>query len=320
MISHPFEVKASSSDDRPDVLMVTGRGVPAQAVAEMYLPAVPSDHIIRLADQVYGRHRLSAIDANTVQFPASDLTLIPVPAGVGAYAGLLSIEAHPAVATGHSFSLSVRQFNPVTASIPRDHNLKQRAVEIADAAESLDFMKTASGSWRRVNGAFQFTFTGKSEHDLAAEQARLLAWLKWRVGVTPQGHRWHPVLSRYLKQTESLVWDLGTDPNTIAPSETGTVDEHRHGRGCNCGELPTFPVLFEHGEIGKVTAIHYDRFGDFQGFTLLTERGHHREYVSTERFVEELVRTAWVERSVLRVDADEHHAERPHRITLLRSH
>src|SRR5580692_5428587 len=102
MISHPFELKPSASNQKPDVLMVTWRGTPAQSTAEIYLPAVSTKAIIALADKIYGRHRLTATDANTIQFPASDLTLIPIPAGLGRYAGLLSIDVRPAMAEGHT--------------------------------------------------------------------------------------------------------------------------------------------------------------------------------------------------------------------------
>jgi hypothetical protein len=312
MIAHPFEVKASVSDAQPDVLMITWRGAPAQSVAEIYLPAVASADVIALADTLYGRHRLTATDPNTVQFPASDLTLIPIPAGVGAYAGLLSVDARPSVPVGHDFSVSVRQLNPVTAPIRQQPEVRDVAVDVDPADEDRDREATASASWRRVKGAFQFTFSGKSEQVLAAEQVRLLAWLKWRVSVTPAAHRWSLVLQRYLKQTESLVWDLGTDPNSVGPSEIGTIGGH------GGGEHPPFPILREHEQTGKVSAIHYDRFGDFRGFTILTERGDEQDYVSTEHFVEELVRTAWVERSLLRVVSDEHDPERPDRLTLLR--
>ena len=116
MTSHPFEIKPSATNQGPDVLMVTWRGTPAQSVAEMYLPAVSSKDIIALADKIYGRHRLTATDANTIQFPASDLTLIPITAGIGRYAGLLSVDARPSMPQGKNFTVAVRQLNQVSAT------------------------------------------------------------------------------------------------------------------------------------------------------------------------------------------------------------
>lgn len=116
MIAHPFEIKPSASSQQPDVLMITWRGTPAQSIAEIYLPSVSSKAIIALADRIYGRHRLTATDANTIQFPASDLALIPIPAGTGRYAGLLSVEVHPSLPEGRTFTVSVRQLNHVSAT------------------------------------------------------------------------------------------------------------------------------------------------------------------------------------------------------------
>jgi hypothetical protein len=313
MISHPFEIKPSATNQGPDVLMVTWRGTPAQSVAEIYLPAVSSKAIISLADKIYGRHRLTATDANTIQFPASDLALIPIPAGTGRYAGLLSVEVHPSMPEGRSFMVSVRQLNQVSATArtpPPPPPAPQVSVAKAESASS----SKETFSWRQLQGAFQYTVTAKPDKVLLSEQERLVAWLKWRFGVIPATNRWKPVLQRYLKYTESLVWNLGTDPNTIPPSELGKVTREGSGSG-----LP----IVNHGEhecTGKVAAVHYDRFGDFCGFVILTEAGHERLFRATEHAVEHLVREAWVERTAVSVFSDERNPERPDRLVLLRYH
>jgi hypothetical protein len=309
MISHPFEIKPSATNQGPDVLMITWRGTPALSVAEIYLPALSSKAIIALADKIYGRHRLTATDANTIQFPASDLALIPIPAGTGRYAGLLSVEVHPSMAEGKSFSVSVRQLNQVSAT-----TRTQPPIQTATRAEAeSENSNKETFSWRQLQGAFQYTVTAEPEKVLLSEQERLVAWLKWRVGVIPATNRWQPVLKRYLKYTEGLVWNLGKDPNTIPASEIGNVD------GKSSGSSPVAPHK-EHDCTGKVAAIHYDRFGDFSGFVILTETGHERLFRATEPGIQALVREAWVERTVVRVFSDDHNLERPSRLELLRFH
>ena len=319
MISHPFEIKPSANSQGPDVLMVTWRGTPAQSTAEIYLPAVSSKAIITLADAIYGRHRITATDANTIQFPASDMTLIPIPAGSGRYAGLLSIGVRPSMPEGKTFTVSVRQLNQVSATtrtppppppVPKIAGIKKVAGDKTAAENS----NKTTFSWRQVQGAFQYTVTVKAANTLLSEQERLLAWLKWRIGVTPATNGWLPVLKRYLKYTENLVWTLGKDPNTIPPSEVGKVTGEGSGS--------EFPIVIhqEHECTGKVAAIHYDRFGDFRGFVILTEFGHERAFLATEHAIEERVREAWVERTVVRVFFDKHDPERPDRLVLLRYH
>ncbi len=52
---------------------------------------------------------------------------------------------------------------------------------------------------------------------------------------------------------------------------------------------------------GQVVAIAYDRFGDFDGFRLVTEKGHEHTSRAVEPESEELVRFAWAERIVVSV-------------------
>jgi hypothetical protein len=317
MISHPFEIKPSATNQGPDVLMVTWRGTPAQSVAEIFLPAVSSKAIIELADKIYGRHRLTPTDANTIQFPASDLALIPIPAGTGRYAGLLSVGVHPSMSEGQSFTVSVRQLTQVSATTrtPPPPPPPPPAPKLAEVDVEAESAEKQTFSWRRLQGAFQYTVTVKSAKTLLPEQERLAAWLKWRISVTPGTNGWLPVLQRYLKYTESLVWNLGTDPNTIPPSEVGNVPGEGSG--------PVVPIVIRHRErecTGKVVAIHYDRFGDFHGFVVLTEYGHERLFRAVEHAIEDLVREAWVERTVIRVFSHEHDPERLDRLVLLRYH
>jgi hypothetical protein len=62
----------------------------------------------------------------------------------------------------------------------------------------------------------------------------------------------------------------------------------------------------------------YDRFGDFEGFCLLTEEGHAHTYRSREAEIETLVRYAWAERVVVMVICPVHCPEEPATIILRR--
>jgi hypothetical protein len=61
------------------------------------------------------------------------------------------------------------------------------------------------------------------------------------------------------------------------------------------------------------------RFGDFEGFNLLTEEGHERTYFSHEDEIETLARFAWRDRVVITVVSDETHRYIPVRIILRRA-
>jgi hypothetical protein len=219
---------------------------------------VASADIIALANSMYGNHRLSATDAHTIQCPSGDVTLVPVPKGQGRYAGLLSVDL-PSGRRGSSYTIAVRQLTQVSSSF----RAPPPPIEIVERRTPAIVVPPKPFSWRQAQGAFQYTITVKPAGELLYPQERLLAWLKWRIGVTPPASRWRPVLGRYLSLTESLVTTLGGDPSKIPPSQTGTVP----------GKGSSHPPHGEHEITGKVVAIDYDRFGDFCGFTILSEHG-----------------------------------------------
>jgi hypothetical protein len=131
----------------------------------------------------------------------------------------------------------------------------------------------------------------------------------------PKTLRFYPVLQRYLGVVIGRVGGFGGNPGKIPPSPSGNVPGHPIH--------PPHPPHRPPGIIeltGKVVALIYDRFGDFAGFKLLTERGHEHEFRGREPAVEGLVKSAWIERSVISVHVEEHRPEWPTSIVLRRYH
>jgi len=306
MTAHPFEIKASASATSPDELMITWGNMPEGSIASIYLPAVASADIIALANSMYGNHRLSMTDEHTIQCPCGNVTLVPVPQGQDRFAGLLSVDLPPAGRRGR-YTIAVRQLTRVSSSF----RSSPPPVQIAEGRTPEIVVPPKSFSWRQARGAFQYTITVKPAGEVLYPQERLLAWLKWRIGVTPPASHWRPVLGRYLSVTEGLVTTLGGDPSRIHPSQTGAVP----GKGP--GHVSPHP---EPEITGKIVAIDYDRFGDFCGFTVLSEHGRERHFQAREPKIEDVVYRAWVERSVVSVLAEEQDRHRPARLILRRSH
>jgi hypothetical protein len=63
----------------------------------------------------------------------------------------------------------------------------------------------------------------------------------------------------------------------------------------------------------------YDRFGDFEGFDLLTEDGHEHAFYAREHAIEAIVRQAWLERMVVTVFVERGDSSRPISIVLRRA-
>jgi len=69
--------------------------------------------------------------------------------------------------------------------------------------------------------------------------------------------------------------------------------------------------------VGKIEALNYDRFGDFESFTLETMAGAIRHFDSHEPQIGELARRAWQERARIAVKVDPGHPHRPVSISFL---
>ena len=313
---HPFEIEASSSAETPDELMITWGNTPLGSVASIYLPAVASGDIISLADKVYVKHRLSAADPHTVQFPCGNATLIPIPKGQGRCTGLLSVDVAQSAKRGGVYTVAVRQLTHVTLKPPPPPvqiESKRRSRTAKAAAEAASSKQTFS--WKQVRGAFQYTLntTTALPGTLRYPEERLLAWLKWRIGVTPAASSWLPVLQRYQTLIEGRVLTFGGDPGSIGASQGGDVPGPCPPS--RPGEKDEFDEI-----TGKITAIDYDRFGDFRGFTVLTEHARRHRFRGAEDAMQELVRRAWIDRTVVSVLVAEHDREWPITVTLHRYH
>lgn len=328
---HPFEIEASVSAETPDELMITWGDTPLGSVASLYLPAVASGDIVTLADKIYGKHRLSVADPHTVQFPCGNVALIPIPKGQGRCTGLLSIDVAQNTKRGGVYTVAVRQLTHVSATVkPPPSPLQVKSPSQSGAAKGVaKGARAARGkgrssappssskqtfSWKEVRGAFQYTLnttTTTLPGTLRYPEERLLAWLKWRIGVTPASSSWFPVLRRYQSLVEHRVRVFGGDPGSIVPSQGGEVPGP--GRPQGPGEKHEFNEV-----TGKVIELHYDRFGDFHGFTVLTEHARRHRFRAAEPEMEELVRRAWIDRTVVSVLVAQDDREWPITVTLHR--
>jgi len=164
-------------------------------------------------------------------------------------------------------------------------------------------------SWRSVIGAFKIAIVISTKEQLLYPEERLLAWLRWIQQTVPLTSRWYPVAQRYIEQIAGRVLDFGGDPNQILPSPTGTVPHPKPGKG------DKDQIEFT----GKVVGIIHDRFGDFEGFQLLTETGEERKFRGHEHQIEKLVYRVWEERAVISVFVEYHQPHWPVSIVVRRS-
>jgi hypothetical protein len=284
-----------SLQNYPDELMIDWGEVPEGSVASIYWPQVGSAQVLAIASKIYPTHCLSAPDPNTVQCTVTgEVTYIPIPNGPGQnFAGLFTVDLPNGIRTGNVFDVTVRRIVsrqvPVGISIPAATGGRDRRPLL---------------NWRCVAGTFCVTIPVTQDAPLLKLEENLLSVLKWRFDNMPSIYRWHPVLQQYISYVSSRVKGLGGNPSIIPPSQTGI------GRGFGHSNGAPYHTGLEF--TGKVVAMVFDRFGDFDGFVLLTLEGREHTFRCHEHELEQIVHRAWEERILITVYTEhrDHHVPR----------
>lgn len=291
----------------PDELMIDWRSTPAGSTAQIYWPAVNASDVLALAAELYPASSLASVDAHTLSCPVTPgMTYIPVPPGTGeSFAGLITVQLPDGIRAGEEFAIVIRR---VTS-----RRLDER-IQAQDTAATSSAAATSSPAlinWRYIVGTFQMTIPVKHDAAILPSEENLLAILRWRLQLLTSQNRWYPVLERYIDVVAQRVHGLGGDPAKIPPSPVGLAPPKRPHEPPE----PTRRVEYT----GKVTGLRYDRFGDFDGFDLVTLHGEERCFSSREPRVETLVREAWMERHLLTVIVTRDHTRWPAEIILRRT-
>jgi hypothetical protein len=297
-----------------DELMIDWGNVPAGSVARVYLPDTAPDEVLDLARRLYRARGLQRIDAHTVQVAAEGITYIPVPAGAQVnHAGLLTIDLPAGVRRGQRFSAAVRQLTHTGRIRKTPQGAVDSQADALVAASHGSLAGAAAGGrllvWEVVLGAFQVTIPISTRTLLFDAEARLLSVLRWILGTIPPGNRWYLPFRRYVAEIGQRFHGFGGDPGTVKPDPNGLPGGPRPG-----GE-PEVPGVGRLAFSGKVTGLLYDRWGDFEGFTLDTEAGE-RLFLSREHTIEDLANRAWTQRIFVVVYARASDPQRPERIVL----
>jgi hypothetical protein len=288
----PTNATTVPSRHLPDELMIEWGNTPVGSTASIYWPQVAADEVLALAQKFYSTRLLTKQDNNTIQCVTGSITYIPIPPGSGNnLAGLITVDLPPTVTTGQRFQIVVRR---VTSRFlfGSDQSARRQV------------------GWRYVVGAFQINIPVSTANLLLAPEESLLAVFKWKIGQIPTNNRWYPVLQRYIEQISGRVTGFGGNPQQIPPSPKG------YPTGGGGDEHPSDDLV---ESTGKVAGLIYDRFGDFEGFTLETELGRQKVFRARERSIEELARNAWLDRYVVSIVALKHEPHCPITVILRRA-
>jgi hypothetical protein len=200
--------------ETPDELMIEWGNVPAGTTAQIYLPAVDVDDVLRTADGMYTTHSLARVDSHTIECAADGIVYIPVPRGPELnFAGLLSLDFPAGIMRGQHFNVVVKQ---LTSAFGTTNTPPPGAPSHAAAV-----VKKYPIKWRRVLGAFQVNIPVQTKSLLLPREERLLSVMRWIGEAISADSRWYPVFRRYLDQLSDRVAGFGGNPDDVLPSPDG---------------------------------------------------------------------------------------------------
>jgi hypothetical protein len=209
--------KGLSADQPPEELMIDWGTVRSDSSAQIYLPAVASSDILKMADTMYTSHYLTRVDDHTIKFPTGGITYIPIPPGEGpSYAGLFTVTLADSK-RGELFNVVVRQVANDSAEFTPPPGFTSNTLIIP-----------SKFNWRRVVGAFQLTIEVLPKPRLLIHEERRLSVLRWIGEAIPHESRWSPVFRRYLHEIAGRVSAFGGNPTHIRPSPTGDGRRKHH--------------------------------------------------------------------------------------------
>ena len=289
-----------------DELMIDWGNLPAGAVGRVYLPATGPDEILDLARRLYRARNLTRIDAHTIQLPAGGISFLPIPAGTKLpHAGLLTIDLPPGVKRGQRFRAVVRQLTHKARARKTPNGPVDTSADAVRTLAAVASVGTAPANrfaiWEEVTGTFQVSIPVSTRTLLFEPEMRLLSLLRWILGTIPATDRWFLPFRRYVAEIGQRVEGFGGDPGSVKPDPNGLPGGPKPGAEEEGG--PEAPTLPGHVSVeGKITALLYDRWGDFEVFVLDT--GHSRlRFESREHTIEGLADRAWKERILVAVYA-----------------
>jgi hypothetical protein len=114
MAMHSFEIDATphpiSQALPPDELLLDwSHDIPDDSFVTLHIPSWKAEDVVALAERLYPRHEIRAIDAHTIEMPAGGMRYIPIPTCLYQQTGVITVELPLGIKRGQRFDVSVRQ-------------------------------------------------------------------------------------------------------------------------------------------------------------------------------------------------------------------
>ena len=141
---HTFEIEATPqpiADGMPpdELLLDWSPTIPDNSFARIHIPGWNAQDVVELADRLYPRHEIKAIDEHTIEIPAGGMRYVPLPRSFYRQTGVLTVDLPLGIKKGQRFDVSVRQITNrgrnIQWPIPRVEEISlQEAARLLGAA------------------------------------------------------------------------------------------------------------------------------------------------------------------------------------------
>src|SRR5262249_749699 len=111
---HTFEIEATPnpiSDAMPpdELLLNWPTRPPDGTLLRLHIPSWNARDVVDLADRLYARHEIEAIDDHTIEIPAGAAGYVAIPMSYQRQTGVLEVELPLGIKKGQRFDVSIRQ-------------------------------------------------------------------------------------------------------------------------------------------------------------------------------------------------------------------
>jgi hypothetical protein len=111
---HTFEIEATPGAITPEVppdelLLAWAHPTPRRTYVTLHIPSWNAHDVVSLADRLYTRHDIRAIDAHTIEIPGGGDRYVPIPKSLVRQAGVLAVQLPLGIRKGQRFDLAVQQ-------------------------------------------------------------------------------------------------------------------------------------------------------------------------------------------------------------------
>jgi hypothetical protein len=111
---HTFEIEATPQaigDALPpdELLLHWSKETPSDTILRLHIPTWNAHDVVELADRLYARHEIAAVDAHTIELPGGGTRYVPLPRSMQRQTGVIAAEFPLGIRKGQRFDVSVRQ-------------------------------------------------------------------------------------------------------------------------------------------------------------------------------------------------------------------